>query len=355
MSEFVTEDGELIDDQEPTDPQSPYGLALRKLAAFKFKLYETVAADPKLRKAPCTEAIIAYARCVTIDKRTLKPTPAYASAITLMARGNMRSKTTARLSRNLLQQEGYLVPTGSATKDGCVRYQLANPRAEQVSMHVREAEEYLAQIDATRKEDERRKKKAKEGHGEQYAVPPEDDRGVNNWPDRGSNIDPNYLGENLSGLGSEEGATPIKVSSAPSGYEHEMEESLGFEGEGYTLREAVLTGHHAVDPVGARALIDEDEIVFARDAPTAPPDVIEARRKLKSLRADPSGYSSATAKADEGDYVFALPADEADADAMLASILEGMTVLPAVEAFFRKQLIAGTLKKSMIDHWRQVA
>lgn len=89
---------------------------------------------------------------------TLLPTAAYASALTLMARGGIKSDRTARNARSLLQLAGYLEPTGSSTKDGCIWYNVRNPRAEIVKMHVREATEYLREKDADRKKEDRRKR-----------------------------------------------------------------------------------------------------------------------------------------------------------------------------------------------------
>lgn len=53
--------------------------AKQELAAFKFSLFEAVAADPLLRAGQCLNLIIVYASLVTIDKKTLQATPAYAS------------------------------------------------------------------------------------------------------------------------------------------------------------------------------------------------------------------------------------------------------------------------------------
>ena len=115
-----------------------------------------MAADPRLSKAPCANALIVLMSFVTIDKRTLKPTPAYASVITLMVRGGMK-ETSARLARKLLLQEKYLVPTGAKTKDGCVKYRLENPAVERIAMHVVEATEYLKEQLAERRAKQRRK------------------------------------------------------------------------------------------------------------------------------------------------------------------------------------------------------
>lgn len=135
--------------------------AMRDLAAFKFKLIETIAADPLLQsdpklKAPCTAAMVAMLTFVTVDRRTLKRTDAYASLITLMVRGGIK-ETAAKVARRILVKHGYLVDTGKKTKDGCTRYRVENPHAERVDMHVKEAAEYLKERAAVRRKEERQK------------------------------------------------------------------------------------------------------------------------------------------------------------------------------------------------------
>ena len=215
MTEHVTELGEIVEVNAP-DARTPYQVAKSELAAFKFKMIETVAADPRLSTAPCAAAIVVLMSFVTIDKKTLKPTPAYASTITLMARGGMKP-TAAKTARKLLEKHGYLVPTGSKTKDGCVKYRLSNPHEERVQMHVRDAIAYWKERAAEERKEERRKKAlaaSKPEVGSEYD-PTQDGRGVAMPPDVGSEYDPNYLGENLSGYGSEGEDLPER-SSTPS-------------------------------------------------------------------------------------------------------------------------------------------
>lgn len=104
--EVATGGGEVIEEGSP-DGRSPLRVAMSELAAFKFKLVETIAADPRLRSAPCTNAIVVFMAFVTIDKRTLKPTPAYASIITLMAKGGMKrtAATDARIHSSWKQSQ----------------------------------------------------------------------------------------------------------------------------------------------------------------------------------------------------------------------------------------------------------
>lgn len=201
-----------LDVDDIPDSRAPYQVAKSELAAFKFKLIETVAADPRLSRAPCAAAIVVLASFVTIDKRTMKPTPAFASLVTMMARGGMKEKL-ARRARKLLEQEGYLVPTGSKTKDGCIKYRIENPHEERVQMHVREAIEYWNEQETERRAEERRKKLAKTHVGSPQTST-ENRCGFPTGTHVGSPQTPNYLREYLSGYGSEEESRPIKVSSA---------------------------------------------------------------------------------------------------------------------------------------------
>jgi len=210
---YVDEDGVVHEDENGRpDNRTPLQIAQSELAAFKFRLIETVTGDLRLGKAPCTEAIVVFTGFLQIDKHTLKPTTVYASATKLMARGRMKSKTTARLARQLLEKFGYLVRTGSSTKDGCVKYRVENPHYERVQASVRESEEYWTSIEANRRKEERRKKRFDVGTN---IDPTETGRGDSNCPDVGTNIDPNYHRGNLGGIGSEDEAQPIKVSTAP--------------------------------------------------------------------------------------------------------------------------------------------
>ncbi|SDJ18416.1 hypothetical protein SAMN05428983_0534 [Agrobacterium fabrum] len=195
MAEFIDDHGEVFGDSS-TIGLTPYQKACRQLVAFKLKAIETATADPKLHGAPAAQALVVYLSFVTVDKQTLLPTAAYASALTLMARGGIKSDRTARNARSLLQSAGYLEPTGSATKDGCIWYNVRNPRAEVVKMHVREATEYLREKDADRKKEDRRKR------GMTDAVPvnsttPENMCPGNFYPDVPVDSTDKYLGIHL--------------------------------------------------------------------------------------------------------------------------------------------------------------
>ncbi len=196
MTEYITEHGEIIEEPDAS-PRTPLQMARTQLAAFKFDLVRTIAADPLLAKAPCLNVMVVYLDFLTVDERTLRPNTVYASNVKLMARAGIKSKTTASAARKMLVDAGYLVPTGSATKDGCVRFRVANPRAEMIKMHIREAEEFLAEREAIRKEGERRKRALNKQGVTEFGTPYEE-RGTSIWPDRGTDIGTNYLGEYLS-------------------------------------------------------------------------------------------------------------------------------------------------------------
>jgi hypothetical protein len=157
MSEYIDEHGEIFQGS-PIVSLTQYQTECRKLVAFKLKTIETVTADPRLHRAPCVQAMVVYLSFLTIDKQTLRATTVYASSLTLMARGGIKSDRTARNARALLIDNGYLVPSGTSTKDGSVRYNVANPRADRVTMHIHDAVEYLRERDADRKKQHRRKK-----------------------------------------------------------------------------------------------------------------------------------------------------------------------------------------------------
>lgn len=209
--EFVDEDGVIHEDVSPEAIES-FATAKRELAAFKFRVMETVAADRRLRAAPCTEVMIVYLRFLTIDPRTLKPKPVYASTTKLAAYGGIKTKPTARRGRSLLVKHGYLKPNGSQTKCGCIWFSVENPHHEQVMMSAREAEERYAQIEAEEKKAAREKKQNQNIGGGSITNPPEMARGVDYLSDRGSIIDPNYLGGNR-GRYSSEGQDTFAASS----------------------------------------------------------------------------------------------------------------------------------------------
>lgn len=145
--EMMRRSGEVV--KFRAQRQTGYAEAVRELAAFKFGLYRTVVADPLLRGAPCVSLIVVYADFVSIDRRTLKHTEAYASNATVNARAGLKCHKTAGRARRLLEKHGYLVSVGMT--NGITVYRLENPHQERVAMHVKEVEEYNREVSADRK------------------------------------------------------------------------------------------------------------------------------------------------------------------------------------------------------------
>lgn len=140
---------------------SVYEQAKQDLAAFKFALFETVAADPLLRGVPCLNLIVVYASLVTIDKRTLQPTTAYASNARIYSRAGLKSHHTAGKARRYLEQYGYIVPVGS--NNGITIYRLENPNIERVQDYVHALDEHRREVRADKKQswNEQRRRMAK--------------------------------------------------------------------------------------------------------------------------------------------------------------------------------------------------
>ncbi|WP_154720407.1 hypothetical protein [Ciceribacter sp. T2.26MG-112.2] len=182
----------------PLTGKSPYEAALTELAAFKFALIETAAADPKLHGSPSLAVLVTYLKFMTIDRQTLKPTLVYASNNTLMAHAAIRSKTTAAKARKLLVNSGYLKPVKSKTSDGCEKFRIENTRADHVRAHIHEALAFHAEQDVFRKAEERRRKAVNE-RGVPNINTPSDAEGANVCDDRVPNFDTNYLRGNLKG------------------------------------------------------------------------------------------------------------------------------------------------------------
>ncbi|TGS47553.1 MULTISPECIES: hypothetical protein [unclassified Mesorhizobium] len=200
-AEFVSDDGEVVEFRNGS-PETLLAKAQRELAAFKFDLYETIAADPLVSDV-CIRAMVALAGYVTVDKRTLQPTVAYLSNMSMMAEAGIRSKTTVGNIRRCMVKLGYWVDVGQ-TSDGCRLYRIENPRREVVQMHVVEAKEKLRADDASRKENERRRKAARSAERVPDNGTPKSIEGTKVWDDRVPNYDPNYLRANL-GISSSEG------------------------------------------------------------------------------------------------------------------------------------------------------
>ena len=228
MSEFVTDDGEVL------DYATAKAKAKSNIATFKFELLETVRGDPRLSAAPCEAVIGVLISFLSVDERTLKPTLVYASSITIMAKTNIKTKLSARKARKLLEEQGYLVRKGT-TASGCELYQVCNPHVERVKMHIQAKAEKLKE-DAAAAREEYRRKKALKLHRGSTNDPTENDEGVINCPHRGSTNDPNivehYRGKAsieeeqfLSAYGEEDNqCQPLPVPASQEELEHMMTE-----------------------------------------------------------------------------------------------------------------------------------
>lgn len=148
MSQFANSSAEVHAFQRRQSPNA-FEQAKQELAAFKFSLFETVAADPLLRAGQCLNLIIVYASLVTIDKKTLQATTAYASNSRIYARAGLRSAHTAIKARRLLEQHSYLIPVGR--RNGITVYRLANPHQERVQMLIQEVEDLARERNSDRK------------------------------------------------------------------------------------------------------------------------------------------------------------------------------------------------------------
>jgi hypothetical protein len=155
--------------------------AKRSLAAFKFSLFETVVADPRLKGAPCTDLIIVYAGFVTIDDAGNR-TPAFATNDTVNARAAIKCHKTAKRARTLLENFGYLVP--HSRRNGVTIYNIANPNADSVAEHVTAAAEKLREAASIRKADERTRTRQKDTRSG-ISPTPDDAKRSGDMPDLG--------------------------------------------------------------------------------------------------------------------------------------------------------------------------
>ncbi|KAB2716984.1 hypothetical protein [Brucella intermedia] len=228
MSEFVTDDGEVL------DYATAKAKAKSSIATFKFELLETVRGDPRLRSAPCEAVVGVLISFLSADEHTLKPTLVYASNITILARTTIKTKATVIKARKLLEEHGYLVKK-SCTASGCDLYQVRNPHYEYVQMHMREKAEKLKSDAAVAREEERRRKAKKLIRGTEFE-PTENHEGFNNCTHKGSENIPNivehYRGKAsieeeqfLSAYGEEDNqCQPLPVPASQEELEHMMTE-----------------------------------------------------------------------------------------------------------------------------------
>ncbi len=258
--------------------------AKQELAAFKFTLFETVAADPLLRAGQCLNLIIVYASLVTIDKKTLQATTAYASNGRVFIRAGVRSHHTAVKARRLLEQNGYLIPV--SRRNGITVYRIENPHHERVQMHIQELEECQREIKTEKKVRNKPQfsmanNASLDGSGVAESAHPENRKDGNYCPPRmaesahqgGQKMPPITLKEYLTGL-------PVK-----DGYE----ESDG----------SPVLG----DVEGERSAQSKSAVASSPDFP--------AKKK--------NGYALA-ANGDDENTPFSAPASQQEADTFLATV-----------------------------------
>lgn len=291
--------------------------AKQELAAFKFSLFETVAADPLLRGAPCLNLIVVYASLVTIDKKTLKPTTAYASNSRVYSHAGLKCHKTAGRARRRLEEYGYLVPVGS--NNGITIYRLANPNKERVQDHIYALSGYHREVRADRKQ---RWNERKKGVG---IMPIPDDPRVGDMPtpeiDKGGQNSHPRVGD-----------MPIQwweicPSNTLKEYLEVIPESSRSEKEADDDGNVV----RGIREVGA---VDEGELSEASTQPA---------------RNDPG--SNHQEKKNEVDFLFAAPASEQEADRQLLEIFGAYwnELLPPVQRNAQIRLMNGNLRQSWVN------
>lgn len=306
---------------------SAYEQAKQDLAAFKFALFETVAADPLLRGVPCLNLIVVYASLVTIDKRTLQPTTAYASNARIYSRAGLKSHNTAGKARRYLEQYGYIVPVGS--NNGITIYRLDNPNIERVQMHIQALDEYRREIRADQKQswNERKKRMSNNDTPDDERVSEVDTlkntKGVNNCHPRVSEVDMQGCQE----------MTPITLKE----YLSVIPESFGSEKEGSPSSDVA----HGISDLGA---VGKGEL---SEAPTQParndPDLNPQEKK--------NSYAAAKMGEVENSDLIASPSSEQEAGAVLDDLFGAFwnELHPNIQRFARRRLMSGNLTQSWVD------
>jgi hypothetical protein len=124
-------------------------------ASWKFRLLETVNADPKTDPF-CLAVVSAYLSFTNRERRE-----AYLSENDLRARtGGLKGiqPATLRKAKRKLQQLGYMTPMGK-TSAGIILYRFDNPRADIVAEHMILTAETLKDLDAEKKARERQRRR----------------------------------------------------------------------------------------------------------------------------------------------------------------------------------------------------
>lgn len=185
MKDFVTDDGEVIRYKDAISA------ARTALSSFKFQTLETVRADPRLSKAPCEAVMGVFVKFLSLDEKTLKRKPVYASMITILSQTTISSRATVRKAKALLIEFDYLFKLGS-TSHGCDLYEVRNPHFEYVQMHIHEKRVKLSD-DANEDRGETRRRSSLQQSSGSTDDPAENQQGVNECTRRGSTDDPNIV------------------------------------------------------------------------------------------------------------------------------------------------------------------
>lgn len=312
---------------------STFEQAKQDLAAFKFALFETVAADPLLRGVPCLNLIVVYASLVTIDKKTLQPTTAYASNARIYSRAGLKSHNTARKARQHLEQYGYIVPVGS--KNGIAVYRLENPNIERVQMHIQALDEYRREVRADQKQiwNERKSRMSKNDTPDSSRMSevdtPENDEGVNICHPRVSEVDMQGCQE----------MTSITLKEYLSVIPENIRQEKNGEGGSDVVRGICEVG---ADDEGERG-----------EAPTKPAPISPASNQQEKK----NGYAVAKdgdpifeASSFEADAAFSIPPSEAEAAETLEWLFEGefQNLAPLIQHFAKTAIMAGNLRPSWV-------
>lgn len=160
-------------------------------ASFKFVLFETLNADPQLKKSKsCLALMIAYSKFMSWPGRTCYLTNLTAEAITGMR------QSTITTARGLLVEHGYLSQT-LIKKNGAIIYEVNNPRELDMKDYIQIRTEHLKEQDAFRKADERKKSKCNQARALKIVIPLMEE-GNDKWGDRVTKIDDNSLDRTCS-------------------------------------------------------------------------------------------------------------------------------------------------------------
>ena len=182
----VLEDGTVVEYHE--EETEEVKLQRKEFAKFKFTLLETVAADP-MRKSPHLVSLMVLAgQMANYQTREF-----YLSITSIMVKGNIGSRETAKTVRRDAVRLGYFVAVpGKTGPDGEQIYKLSNPRLLDVRDHVAAALEKRNEDAAREKREYRNKLKLKTLGGLENG-PPDFERGANNCVDGGLITVPNTL------------------------------------------------------------------------------------------------------------------------------------------------------------------